>query len=275
MLPLALGAALCAGVVDFIAGMRSRQQPAAGVVLTMHLSSGPVFLAVTLLTGSPLPATPACLAAILAGVFGGVGIALFYRALAVGTVAVVAPVVACCVYVPIAVGLVAGGPLGVGAMLGIGVAMAGMALVATHSGGGFGGEGFGLALLAAATIGAYMAILGLAAQESLGWTLVFSRVGSIGVLTLYMRTRRGADGESARPVFDRGTVALGLVDGAATAMFAAATVAGDLSKASVVIGAHAVIPVLLAYMVLGQRPSARQLTGAAALISGVALTVSG
>src|SRR3954467_5429670 len=106
---LALGSALFYGAADFTGGLTSRRAGALQVVVISQFS-GMALLALLL----PLlpPASPAradLLWGVAAGLTGGVGVALLYRALAIGTMAVVAPTTAvCAVAIPVVVAVVLG-----------------------------------------------------------------------------------------------------------------------------------------------------------------------
>src|SRR5688572_30559323 len=67
---------------------------------------------------------------VLAGLFGGSGVALLYHALAVGTMSVVAPTTAvCAIVIPVVVGIILGERPGVSAILGIVLAIVAIVLV--------------------------------------------------------------------------------------------------------------------------------------------------
>src|SRR5215210_204710 len=106
---LALGSALFYGAADFTGGFTSRRAGAIPVVVLSQLS-GLVLLGLLL----PLlpPASPSrtdLLWGAAAGLTGGIGVALLYRALAIGTMAVVAPTTAvCAVAIPVVVSVFLG-----------------------------------------------------------------------------------------------------------------------------------------------------------------------
>ena len=108
---LALGSAALYGAADFLGGLASRQTNTITIVVTSQGAG----LALLLLILPLLPlATPTVRDLIwggTAGLAGGTGVALLYRALAVGRMTVVAPTTAvCAVIIPVA----AGGPPGRG-----------------------------------------------------------------------------------------------------------------------------------------------------------------
>ena len=109
---LALLAAAAYGAGDFLGGLVARRATTTGAVV---VSQG--FGLVLLLLGSPLlPAAQVTRTDVgwgaVAGLTGGVGVALLYRALSIGPMSIVAPVTAiCAVLVPVAAGAAFGEPI--------------------------------------------------------------------------------------------------------------------------------------------------------------------
>src|SRR3954449_5590539 len=106
---LALGSALFYGAADFTGGLTSRRAGAIPVVVISQFS-GMLLLALLLpVLPSASPLSEDLLWGAAAGVTGGIGVALLYRALAIGTMAVVAPTTAvCAVAIPVLVAVVLG-----------------------------------------------------------------------------------------------------------------------------------------------------------------------
>src|SRR5688500_5104117 len=99
------------------------------VVVFVSQGAGLLLVALLLpLLGTPAPAPIDWICGSIAGLTGGVGVALFYRALAIGVMAVVAPITAlCAVGVPVIVALLLGERPGI--LAGVGMAMAMVAIV--------------------------------------------------------------------------------------------------------------------------------------------------
>src|SRR5919107_5086546 len=106
---LALGSALFYGAADFTGGLTSRRAGAIPVVVLSQFS-GMVLLALLLPVLPPAsPSRPDLLWGAAAGLTGGLGVALLYRALAVGVMAVVAPTTAvCAVAIPVVAAVLLG-----------------------------------------------------------------------------------------------------------------------------------------------------------------------
>ena len=127
---LALGSAALYGAADFLGGLASRQTNTIAIMVT---SQG-VGLAVLAFLLPLLPAATPSVRDLIwggaAGLTGGIGVGLLYRALAVGRMAVVAPTTAvCAVMIPVAAGLFFGEQLAPLTMLGIALAIVAIVLV--------------------------------------------------------------------------------------------------------------------------------------------------
>src|SRR5215210_7469491 len=108
-IPLALSAAVCWGLADFLAGLASRRVSVLAVLLLVE-GGGLVVIAAVALAASPewFDDTGDALLAAAGGISGVLGLGLFYRALAIGTMSVVAPISASGVALPVVVGVVTG-----------------------------------------------------------------------------------------------------------------------------------------------------------------------
>ena len=106
---LALGAAAFYGAADFLGGIATRRATTVATVLTTQGAGLLMLLLCTpLMLDRSLGGRDIAFGA-LAGLTGGIGVALLYKALAIGPMSVVAPVTAvCAVIVPLVVGLLQG-----------------------------------------------------------------------------------------------------------------------------------------------------------------------
>src|ERR671934_1640444 len=120
---LGLGSSIAWGVSDFLGGLQSRRISAFTVLLVSQPVGLVLALAVALaIGGDPLSARDAAIAA-GAGAAAVLGLGAFYRAMALGSVTVVATIGALGVLVPVIAGLVQGDRPGaiqaVGAVAGV------------------------------------------------------------------------------------------------------------------------------------------------------------
>ena len=273
---LALGSSLVWGCADFMGGVFSRRLPLAAVTVVSQSAGFAVLIVWLAGTGFALDGRAFGLGC-LAGVGGAIGLAAFYRALAVGTMSIVSPVTACGALVPFTLALATGeSPSGL-VIGGAVVALAGAVLASAeeHRAGDAGRRrGALLAIVAAIAIGLFVYFLGLAGRdgETLS-TLVGARVGSLTLLL----AAAGATRSSLR--VDRASLpavaAVGVLDTTANCLFVLASARGYLSIVSVLGSLYPVVTVLAAQLLLGERVSRIQLGGVALALAGVAVVASG
>ena len=127
---LALASALLYGAADFTGGLATRRAATIPVVIASQFS-GMVLLALLLpLLPESSPSRADLLWGVAAGLTGGGGVALLYRALAIGRMAVVAPTTAvCAVIIPVVGAMLLGERPGGLAVLGILVGIGSIVLV--------------------------------------------------------------------------------------------------------------------------------------------------
>ena len=129
---LALGASACWGSGDFLGGLTTRRASLWAVVLGSQLVGLAGAAAVITLLGRPWPGLGAMWPVLAGGAAGAVAISTFYRALAIGTMSVVAPISAMSALIPFVVGLAGGERPAAAQIAGAVVAAAGVLLVAAE-----------------------------------------------------------------------------------------------------------------------------------------------
>jgi drug/metabolite transporter (DMT)-like permease len=273
---LALASSLVWGCADFMGGIFSRRQPLAAVTLT---SQGAGFLALLVwLAASGFQLDERALVyGLIAGLGGGAGLALFYRALAVGTMSIVSPVVACGALVPFGLALATGDRPALVALVGAGVALGGAVLASAeeHRSDEAGRrQGALLAFCAAVALGLFVYFLGVAGRdgETLS-ALVGARVGSLAVLASWAVATR-APVRLTRAALPA-VAAIGLLDTGANALFVLASARGFLSIVSILGSLYPIATILAAYLLLGERITRFQRAGVVLALAGVALVASG
>ena len=127
---LALGSAALYGAADFFGGLASRRTNTLAIVVASQ-GVGLVLLALMLpLLPQATPSAGDLIWSGAAGLAGGIGVTLLYRALAVGRMAVVAPTTAvCAVMIPVVTDILRGERLGPLTILGIALAVVAIVLV--------------------------------------------------------------------------------------------------------------------------------------------------
>ena len=205
------------------------------------------------------------------GAIGGFGLILFYRAMAIGVIGVVAPITAViAAALPTAVGVLAGGErLRIGQAAGI---LAGLvAIVLINGGGSTAGKGarqaVALAMVAGIGFGLFFILFHEASSAGLP-AFVSGRAGSATVAVAYALITR----VSLLP--GRNTLRLialgGSLDGIGVVLYMYATVHGLLSISALLTSFYPAFTILCARLILHERLSAVQLAGAALAIIAVA-----
>ena len=213
----------------------------------------------------------------LAGVGGGAGLAAFYRALSLGTMSVVSPLVACGAVVPFAIAIATGERPSPLAVSGAVIALTGAVLASVEerrSESADRARAILLALVAAGALGLFTYFLGLGSREGDALsTLVGARVGSLSFLVIAAVASRAPlrIGRSSLAA----VVAVGLADVTANALFAVASGHGLLALVAVLGSLYPIATVLLAHVVLGERLTRPQQLGIGIALAGVAAIAGG
>jgi drug/metabolite transporter (DMT)-like permease len=116
------------GLADFTGGLLSRRLPLLTVLLGNEVVGSALLVAVVAVRGHGPPPAHELLLATLSGVSGIIGLTAFYRALAIGTMSVVAPVAATSAVLPVVVGIASGERPGALRLAGMALAVAGVVL---------------------------------------------------------------------------------------------------------------------------------------------------
>jgi len=280
MLPLAsaLASSLCWGVSDFVGGLQSRRLPVFVVLLVSQGAALATATVVAVAAGDAVPSPGRILFGMAAGAAGVLALACFYRALAIGTMSIVAPIAATGVVVPVIVGMATGERPSGTQLSGMALAIVGVVLASreVHEDEAKAADArlaVLLALVTAVGFGLFFVGMERAARGGVLWALVSARVASVScVALLTARTRPSFAGvtPALAPL-----VAIGLLDGAANGLYAFASTEGLLSVVAVLGSLYPVVTILLARAVLGERVRRIQELGIVGAVAGVALIAAG
>jgi drug/metabolite transporter (DMT)-like permease len=298
---LSLLSAAIWGASDFLGGIAARRMPASAVVMLSHLLSLGMLVVLALLTTSPLPHGAAAIYALTAGIAGGLGVIVLYKALALGgmglTAAVSGVVTAA---LPVAWGFTTEGLPKAAQVCGFVVAVAAIWLIAaapaaenlprSHAA----RQGILLGAAAGVCFGALLILLKLAARGGVLWPLAYARMSSASLavaVTLYgARTARAnaektawtaasastaANSTSSTPWLGWSALALvattGMLDASGNSFYTLATRLGRLDIAAVLGSLYPASTILLAALLLKERTSRRQTAGMALALAAVVL----
>jgi drug/metabolite transporter (DMT)-like permease len=282
---LAIGSALLYGAADFTGGLTTRRAGTIPVVV-LSQASGLILLALMLpLLPDASPARIDLFWGALAGLTGGIGVALLYRALAIGTMAVVAPTTAvCAVAIPVVVSVLLGErpvPL---AIAGIGLGIASIVLVSQQRTAEEPGRpslasprnrrlGVGTALASGVAIGFFFLTLAQTRSEAGMWPILVARLFSVTLFAAVAIARGISIRMPARVAAL--VIACGVIDMLANALYLLAARQGPLSIVVTLSSLYPASTVLLARIVLGERLNLWQISGVACALAAVVLIVSG
>jgi drug/metabolite transporter (DMT)-like permease len=274
---LGLASSLSWGISDFLGGLKARKLQLLTVLLLSQAVGLTLIAVIVAVRSEPVPPGEHVLYACLSGLAGVAGLAAFYRGLAVGAMAVVAPISGTAAAIPVAVGVISGERPGGLQVAGIALALAGVALASRElpeeGGSARIAAGVGLAMLAAVGFGSFFVAMDAASEEDLFWAICFNRVTSVSalvILALVLRPRL-AVGRGDAPAL----LAIGTLDIGANTLFAAASTEGLVSLVAVVASLYPVVTILLARAVLGERIRRPQQAGVVLALMGVALISAG
>ncbi len=268
---LGLSSAVFWGAGDFSGGLASRKQPAVLVVLIAQLIGTAFLLLITFLMRDPFPDSNGIIMAALAGIFGGIGLLLLYRAMSHGNIGVVAPVSGLTsALIPSIYGFFVDGAPDVITLLGFVFAFGAVWLIS-------GGAGTGRLTvkilaepaIAGAAFGFYLILLNHATSEGVLWPVVIGRFASIALIlvaawrskALHRPTRADLPLMAGAGVFDT----LG------NSLFAFAAQVGRLDVASVLSSLYPASTVTLAAVFLKERLGRVQWVGVGLALIAIVL----
>jgi drug/metabolite transporter (DMT)-like permease len=218
-----------------------------------------------------------------AGFSGGIGVAFLYRALAVGTMAVVAPTTAViAAIIPVLFAFLSGERLRALTWVGVGLALLAIGLVSrpaktseadsTQARNRVLPPGFLLALLSGVSVGIFFLSLARTGPAAGMWPLVAARVASIVLFGLIAVVAR----QTLRMNVSAATTATtgGALDMLANALYMTAARVGPLSIVVTLASLYPASTVLLARFVLHERLSLVQMIGIGCALAAVVLIVA-
>jgi drug/metabolite transporter (DMT)-like permease len=264
----ALAATFAWGLSDFVGGYAARRANAFLLTTITHVSGTTLMVLLALRFHSPYPDSHGLTWATAAGLFGGVALAIFYRALAAGNMGLTAPVAALLgAAVPTAFGIWTEGAPGPVPIAGFFLAGIGIWLISRSEGATGRPKGIGTAVLAGLGFAGYFLCIKEAGNGSVFWLAATSR--SVSLLTtgaIVLATRQ------FKPM-DRTGVAwgllLGVLDITGSALFIRASQIGRLDAAVLISSFYPAITVLLARLVLKEHFSRWKLVGMVAALLAV------
>jgi drug/metabolite transporter (DMT)-like permease len=278
---LALGSAVLYGAGDFTGGLTTRRASTIPVVVISQASG----LVLVLLLLPFLPASSPngmdFFWGAMGGLAGGIGVGLLYRALAIGTMSVVAPTTAvCAVAIPVIAAVILGERPPPLAVAGIVLGVISIVLVSRQtvtapgeSNTAGGGSGLGIALASGVAIGFFLLSFAQTRTEAGMWPLVAARMVSVSMFGAIAAGSKQSL-RMAAPVL-RLVILAGILDMLANALYLIAARIGPLSVVVTLSSLYPASTVLLARVVLRERLNLWQVSGVVCALAAVVLIVRG
>jgi len=290
---LGLIAAVTWGGSDFAGGLGARRSPALLVAASGHFLTLILLLSACALAQEPLPHRAEFLEGAIGGLEGSLALAVFYRALAMGAMGLTAALTGLLTaLVPVAYGLCIEGLPAPFALAGLLLGVVAIWLIAHAPGqgtapGSRSGSGRAtppLALLLGAVSGAgfglQLILLKLASQDGVLWALTSARIGGVlgmGAILLVAwpkspgnREEKGKTQRIWKGFWQMGILA-GALDTIGNFGYTIAAHTGRLDLAAMVSSLYPGFTILLAAIVLRERPSRRQTLGMAVALASVVM----
>jgi drug/metabolite transporter (DMT)-like permease len=260
------------GATDFVGGRLVRRHPVATISALTH-SAG--FVGLGLAVAIVGFHGRAFLLGLTAGAFGAVSLYTFYKAMSLGTMSIVSPVLSLGSVLAFALAVAAGErptSLAVGGAL---VALAGaiLASLGEHASGGDRRRALGWAFTSPVALGFYLYLLARGANEGGSISAVFGARAMSSLLLVALALALRAPFRVGRKGLGT-VVAVGACGSTALVLFGYAASLGLISIATILASLYPIVTVLLAHHFLGERLRGFQLAGVALALGGVALVTA-
>ena len=272
---MGLAAATTWGGSDFAGGIGARRSPALLITVSGHMVTLAVLLAVCVFGVLPVPHPIEFFEGAIGGLEGSLALVLFYRALAMGAMGLTAALTGLLTaLVPVLFGLWSEGLPAPLAIAGLALGCVAIWLIAHSPGhttpplalmmGAISGAGFGLQLI----------LFKLAARDGVLWALTSARIGGVLGMTailLFAWPRANGDRKRIWRGFWRIGILAGVLDTTGNLGYTLAAHTGRLDLAAMVSSLYPGFTILLAALILRERPTARQTLGMAIALASVVL----
>lgn len=261
------------GTSDFVGGYLTRR--ANPFLFTTIFNGGGLVLMLTLAKATHAPSISArsVIWILAGGVSGSAGMAIFFRALSIGRMGLVAPVAAVLsAVIPALVSIFTEGLPGRISIFGFFLAGTGLSFI-TRSEDGNARENIDLAVAAGIGFAGFFLCIRQAGNGSAFWFATFTRIGGLTVASLMVVLQR-----TFREITTAGmrwAVLAGCIDSVGTIFFVGACQRGRLDEVVVISSLYPAVTVLLARLVLKERFTRWRLVGLLAALIAVPMIAAG
>jgi len=266
-----LSSAALWGAGDFSGGFVSKRANVFGVTLVSQAVGLLLMIALALFSHEPIPSTHAILLGCAAGLSGSIGVALFYRALAVGKMGIAAPIAAVITaIIPVTVGMISQGLPGPLALVGFGLAFVGVWLLSRSATSAGRPQGLGLAVLAGFGFGGFLVFLAQTDTPAVFWALTAARTASVALLVIVVLSTQHKTWHPNRNSLPL-VFAAGVLDVGGNILYLLATQSGRLDVAAVLASLYPAFTVILARGILKEHIARMQLLGVVIVLVAIPL----
>jgi drug/metabolite transporter (DMT)-like permease len=274
------GLGLCSaafwGGSDFAGGWGSRRAPALLIVASGQIVSGAFLVILCFALHFPAPARHFALLAAIGGVEGALSLVIFYRALAMGAMGLTAALTGLLTaLIPVLFSLMRDGLPGPVNIAGLAIGCAAILFITQQAPTppanrqpSAGGNTLLLAALAGIGFGCQLVLLKMASNGGVLWSLTWTRIAGVGALLLTLAVMRTK--APAKAFLAIGVVA-GILDTLGNLFYVLAAQAGRLDIAAMVSSLYPAGTILLAAILLRERPSRRQMAGIGLALAAVVM----
>jgi drug/metabolite transporter (DMT)-like permease len=277
---LGLAASAFWGASDFLGGLATRKAHVVLVVAIAHGLSLVLLLLLAWATHSPVPPEHFVFRGLCAGIFGGVGILLYYEALSLGEMGITTALTGLLTaLVPVGYSFFTLGSPKFSQIAGFVLAAGAIVLIAYTPAGRPRPLALGLATLAGLSFGVFLVVLNASSGHSLVWQLFFSRVASASlaggiVVWVQLRSARNAptwrkQTRENRFLWVAGSA--GVLEATGSLLYMRSATEGRLDVAAVLASLYPVVTIVLAAWFLKERTTSSQALGMALALGAVVL----
>lgn len=271
---LGMVAATTWGGSDFAGGLGARRSPALLLVVSGHAVTLFALLAVCALGHFALPNRVEFLEGAIGGLEGSLALAAFYRALAMGAMGLTAALTGLLTaLVPVLFGLWSEGlpaPLAIAGLL---LGCIAIWLIAHSPGHSTPAAALWLGAISGAGFGLQLILLKLASSGGVLWALTSARIGGVAGMAaiLIFAWPRNRDSRRISKGFWRMGILAAALDTIGNVGYTVAAHTGRLDIAALVSSLYPGFTILLAALILREKPTRRQTVGMAVALASVVL----
>src|SRR5580692_3274433 len=277
---LGLAASAFWGASDFLGGLATRKAHVVLVVAVAHGLSLGLLLLLAWATHSPVPPEHFVFRGLCAGIFGGVGLLLYYEALSLGEMGITTALTGLLTaLVPVGYSFFTLGSPKFSQIAGFVLAAGAIVLIAYTPAGRPRPLALGLASLAGLSFGVFLVVLNASSGHSLIWQLVFSRVASAslaGGMVVWVQLRSATNAPTWRKQTRENRFlwvagSAGVLEATGSLLYMRSATEGRLDVAAVLASLYPVVTIVLAAWFLKERTTSSQALGMALALGAVVL----